>query len=119
MAVKCYYFDVSALTGTQYDAALAALPWEERRQRVGRLVQPEARRLTLGAGALLAWALGQAGATDLTLSYGESLALSIIRTFISACPTAARWRCAPWQTGPWAWTWSSPAGWTVPWCAVC
>ena len=72
MAVKCYYFDVSALTGTQYDAALAALPWEERRQRVGRLVQPEARRLTLGAGALLAWALGQAGATDLTLSYGEN-----------------------------------------------
>ena len=72
MAVNCYYYDVSALTGTQYDAALAALPWEERRQRVGRLVQPEARRLTLGAGALLAWALGQAGAADLTLSYGEN-----------------------------------------------
>ena len=72
MAVKCYYFDVSALTGKQYDAALAALPWEERRQRVGRLVQPEARRLTLGAGVLLAYALGQAGATDLTLSYGEN-----------------------------------------------
>lgn len=72
MAVKCYYYDVSALTGTQYDAALAALPWEERRQRVGRLVRPEARRLSLGAGALLAWALGQAGATDLTLSYGEN-----------------------------------------------
>ncbi len=46
MAVKCYYYDVSALTGTQYDAALAALPWEERRQRVG--------------------------ATDLTLAYGTN-----------------------------------------------
>lgn len=70
MAVKCYYFDVSALTEAQYDAALAALPWEERRQRVGRLLTAEARRLCLGAGALLAFALGQAGATDLTLQRG-------------------------------------------------
>ena len=72
MAVKCYYFDVSALTGAQYDAALAALPWEERRQRVGRLARPEARLLCLGAGALLAWTLGQAGAADLTLAYGNN-----------------------------------------------
>ena len=72
MAVKCYYFDVSALTGAQYDAALAPLPWPQRRQRVGRLVQPEARRLCLGAGVLLAWALRQAGATDLTLAYGNN-----------------------------------------------
>lgn len=70
MAVKCYYFDVSTLTEAQYGAALAALPWEERRQRVGRLLTAEARRLCLGAGALLAFALGQAGATDLTLQRG-------------------------------------------------
>ena len=72
MAVKCYYFDVSALTGAQYDAALAALPWEERRQRVGRLARPEARLLCLGAGTLLAYALRQTGAADLTLAYGNN-----------------------------------------------
>lgn len=70
VAVTCYYCDVSALAEPgRFARGLDALPWSERQQRIRRLARAEDRRLSLGAGLLLAYALRQAGAEDLTLSY--------------------------------------------------
>ena len=72
MNTICYYYDVSALSQPErFAQGLAALPWEERRERILRYRFDRDRLLSLGAGLLATYALREAGAEDLTLSYGE------------------------------------------------
>ncbi len=72
MNTICYYFDVSALsTQERFAQGMASLPWEERRQKILRYHFDRDRRLSLGAGLLLAYALREAGAEDLSLAYSE------------------------------------------------
>ena len=68
MSVTCWYCDVRPLSDpVLFSRGMALLPWEERRDQVMRFRFDKDRRLCLGAGLLLAWALHQAGATDLSL----------------------------------------------------
>ena len=68
MSVICWYYDVRQLTDSSLFArGMSVLPWEERREQVMRFRFDKDRRLCLGAGLLLAYALRQAGATDLSL----------------------------------------------------
>ena len=68
MSVICWYFDVRPLCDPAlFSRGMSALPWEERREQAMRFRFEKDRRLCLGAGLLLAYALRQAGATDLSL----------------------------------------------------
>ena len=70
--VTCWYYDVSELSDpARFDRGMAALPWEDRREKVMRFVFEKDRRLCLGAGLLAAYALQQAGAADLRLCFSE------------------------------------------------
>ena len=71
-AVRCLYMRTDLLTDPELFAReLAALPWEERRDRIERIRSDANKRLHLAAGILAAKALRDAGATDLKLSAGE------------------------------------------------
>ena len=73
MRVLCRYYDVAELTDpVRFSEALTALPWQARREKVLRYRLDQDRRLCLGAGLLAAYALRQAGASDLTLSLLEN-----------------------------------------------
>lgn len=50
---------------------LERLAWPERREKVGRFLFVKDQRLCLGAGLLAEHLLRRAGATDLTIGYGE------------------------------------------------
>ena len=68
MSVICWYCDVGPLSSPSlFSWGMSALPWEERREQVMRFRFEKDRRLCLGAGLLLAYALRQAGTTDLSL----------------------------------------------------
>lgn len=65
------FYDVAELYDARvFEAALARLPWPERRAKVGRFVFLKDRCLCLGAGLLCAQALRRAGARDLAMGYG-------------------------------------------------
>lgn len=70
--VPCaWYYDVSELYDARaFEAAMALLPWPERRSKVERFVFLKDRCLCLGAGLLCAHALRMAGARDLAMGYG-------------------------------------------------
>ena len=68
MSVICWYCDVQPLSDPLlFSRGLSLLPWEERREQVMRFRFDKDRRLCLGAGLLLAYALCRAGASDLSL----------------------------------------------------
>ena len=68
MSVICWYFDVRPLSDSSlFSLGMSVLPWEERREQVMRFRFEKDRCLCLGAGLLLAYALRQAGVTDLKL----------------------------------------------------
>lgn len=68
MSVICWYCDVRPLADpTLFSRGMLLLPWNERREQVMRFCFEKDRRLCLGAGLLLAYALRQAGASDLNL----------------------------------------------------
>lgn len=68
MSVTCWYYDVRPLASPElFSLGLSLLPWEARREQVMRFRLDRDRRLCLGAGLLLAFALRRAGATDLSL----------------------------------------------------
>ncbi len=68
----CWCYDVRELLDSErFEEAMLRLPWEERKARVRRYRFEKSRALSLGAGLLGAHALRAAGATDLTLAYGE------------------------------------------------
>ena len=68
MSVICWYCDVRPLSDPALFArGMTLLPWEERREKVMRFHFERDRRLCLGAGLLLAYALRRAGAKDLSL----------------------------------------------------
>ena len=68
MSVICWYCDVRPLSDPAlFSRGMSLLPWEERREQVMRFRFDKDRRLCLGAGLLLAYALRQAGAKDLSL----------------------------------------------------
>ena len=68
MSVICWFCDVSPLSDPAlFSRSLSLLPWEERRERVMRYRFDKDRRLCLGAGLLLAYALRRAGVSDLGL----------------------------------------------------
>jgi 4'-phosphopantetheinyl transferase len=70
--VLCWIYDVSELSDPlRFSRGMAALPWEERREKVMRFRFEKDRRLCLGAGLLAAEALRRAGATDLRLRFSE------------------------------------------------
>lgn len=72
MLVECAYYDVSELEDPALMAwGLEHLPWPERREKVGRFRFARDQRLCLGAGLLADHMLRHAGASDLTLGYGE------------------------------------------------
>ena len=67
MCVQCWYYDVTELTDpVRFTKAMEALPWETRREKILRYRMEKDRCLSLGAGLLAAYALRQAGASDLT-----------------------------------------------------
>ena len=68
MSVMCRYCDVQPLSDPElFSRGLSVLPWEERREQVMRFRFDKDRRLCLGAGLLLAYALRKAGVSDLSL----------------------------------------------------
>ena len=68
MPVICWYCDVRPLSAPSlFSRGMALLPWAERREKVMRFRFEKDRCLCLGAGLLLAYALRQAGAKDLSL----------------------------------------------------
>ncbi len=68
MSISCWFCDVSPLSDPAlFSRGMTLLPWEERRERVMRYRFDKDRRLCLGAGLLLAYALRQAGASNLNL----------------------------------------------------
>ena len=68
MPVICWYCDVRPLSDPAlFSQGMSLLPWEERRKKVMLFRFDRDRRLCLGAGLLLAHALRQAGAMDLSL----------------------------------------------------
>lgn len=70
--IQCWYYNVTELSiPARFDSAMAALPWQERREKVLRFRFEKDRLLCLGAGLLLAYALRQAGADDLRLAFSE------------------------------------------------
>jgi len=70
--IQCWYYDVSELSDpVRFGSGMAALPWEDRREKVLRFRFDKDRRLCLGAGLLAAFALRQAGAKDLRLHLSE------------------------------------------------
>ena len=70
--VRLAYYDTRELSDPSlYGQGLRALVWDERRRQAERLLQPRDRRLCVGAGLLAQGMLVKAGATDLTLAYGE------------------------------------------------
>lgn len=69
--VQCWLYDVSELSDdATFKAAMASLPWEERRAKVLRYRFKKDQCLSLGAGLLCAHALQEAGVDDLTLGFG-------------------------------------------------
>lgn len=69
----CRYFDVSELEPeARFSAALARLPWEERRQKVLRYRHRSDQLLCLGAGLLAQQMLLQAGVQNPELDFGAS-----------------------------------------------
>lgn len=73
MSIICWYYDVSELEPqARFCAALAQLPWEERRQKVLRRQRRRDRLLCLGAGVLAWQTLLQAGAEDPELDFGPA-----------------------------------------------
>jgi len=72
MPVVCWYWDVVPLRIPELFAdGMKELPWEERQKKVMAYRFDCDRRLCLGAGLLLAYALRQAGQEDLRLETGE------------------------------------------------
>lgn len=72
MRVRLAYYDTRELRDPSlYGRGLRALAWDERRRRAERFLQPRDRRLCVGAGLLAQDMLTDAGASDLTLAYGE------------------------------------------------
>ncbi len=70
--LQCWVYDVSELQrASAFGAAMAQLPWPERRAKVGRFVFSKDQCLCLGAGLLCAHALHAVGVSDLTMDYGE------------------------------------------------
>ncbi len=68
MSISYWFCDVSPLSDPAlFSRGMTLLPWEERRERVMRYRFDKDRRLCLGAGLLLAFALRQAGASNLNL----------------------------------------------------
>ena len=68
MSVVCWYCNVQPLSDEAlFSRRLSLLPWEERREKVMRFRFDKDRRLCLGTGLLLAYALRRAGASDLSL----------------------------------------------------
>lgn len=70
--IQCLYYDVSELADpVLFERGMAALPWEDRREKVMRFRFGKDRRLCLGAGLLAAFMLRRAGAEDLRLVFSE------------------------------------------------
>ena len=68
MEITCWICDVQPLSDPAlFSRGMALLPWEERREQIMRFYLERDRRLCLGAGLLLAYALRHPGAADLTL----------------------------------------------------
>lgn len=70
MPVICWYCDVRPLSDPElFSWGMTSLPWEERRVQVMRFRFDKDRRLCLGAGLLLAHALHQASAMDVSIRH--------------------------------------------------
>ena len=70
--IQCWYYNVTELSvHARFERAMAALPWQDRREKVLRFRFEKDRLLCLAAGLLLAYALRQAGAGDLRLAFSE------------------------------------------------
>ena len=68
MSISCWYCDVQSLSDPAlFSRCMSLLPWEERRKQVMRFRFEKDRRLCLGAGLLLAYALRHVGASNLSL----------------------------------------------------
>lgn len=66
--LSCWYYSVEDLKAPdRFSAGMALLPWEYRREKVMQYRFEKDRLLSLGAGLLAAYALGQYGLQDLTL----------------------------------------------------
>ena len=71
MAAKCWILDVRPLAvKSQFEKALCALAWPERREKALAYAHPSGRLLSLGAGLVCAQALRDFGAQDLRLACG-------------------------------------------------
>lgn len=68
----CYYIDTSPFEQSElFDRGIALIPWQQRIDNINRLRRQKDKRLSLGAGLLLSYALKRAGAQSLELIYGE------------------------------------------------
>lgn len=68
---ECYYMDVSELEGKVLEVALSALPWEERRKKANTYLLERDKKLCVGTGLLLYYALTSVGAPTLDICYGK------------------------------------------------
>ena len=68
MSVKCWFCNVEKLSDPSlFSQGMDLLPWAERKEQVIRYRFEKDRKLCLGAGLLLLFALRNAGVTDLNL----------------------------------------------------
>ena len=68
----CYYFDTHSLCNPGlYEEGLSLLPWQERREKIAGYRFEDNKRLCLGSGLLLCYALKQANIRDTRLTCGE------------------------------------------------
>ena len=73
MPTRCYYYDTTELSDpVLFEYGISILPWDDRIQKISRLVFDRDKRLCLGAGLLLRHMLLEEGITDLSVDMDEN-----------------------------------------------